>query len=652
MSISISISNSFQNPENPILIENSTENSNKTKPRGYWSIYKNRLNAASKCNSKSSYKKNFPTSYQKSRIKEGELDEFIILFNWEVKHRINGYWFDYDKRYETASKCNSQIEYKKKYSSSYNISRLSKDELIIFSKLFEWNIYQKPNGYWTIKENRLLAALTCDNKSKYREKYQISYNESCKNNELDELFPKNEFNLDELLILGKLFQNKTQFNKTYHEEYKWLKRSNKLKDFSIECGWKIAKQSRSWVLYEDRELAASTVKSRSEFFNKYTQAYNISNRNNEFKIFEEKFNWKKKNKKFNWFNNKNIGQHINFIKEKALLYDNRTEFKLNESKLYRECIKNNIIDEVCSHMGNKGNPRLRLIYVYEFEDNFAYVGLTFNLEYRKSKRLKSEKDSVTIHIKDTGLTPKIIELTGLIPEEDAQDMEIYYIEKYRKDGWNILNKNKGGGLGSKSLKWGYNECLLAASNYENKKQFFNGESGAFASAKRNNWMNDCIKRFKIKIIKLRYSKEECHSIALLYNTKTDFIKNNRSVYRFAENHGFKDEICSHMQTKKIKSKYDNYNLCLKYSKLVKNRKEFQVKYDRYYFYTNKNKWTDDFFPPKPNNFTFAKIEDSKIEITDDINETCKKYNFDKGAVRDCLNGKHKSHRGYTFKYLA
>ena len=91
-----------------------------------------------------------------------------------------------------------------------------------------------------------------------------------------------------------------------------------------------------------------------------------------------------------------------------------------------------------------GNRMFRCIYVYKFPDNFAYIGLTYNLEKRNINRKTQLNDAVTKHINETNLKPKIKQLTGYISTKEASLLKDKYIEIYRNKGWNILNKTKGG----------------------------------------------------------------------------------------------------------------------------------------------------------------------------------------------------------------
>ena len=53
----------------------------------------------------------------------------------------------------------------------------------------------------------------------------------------------------------------------------------------------------------------------------------------------------------------------------------RSEYRDN-SYSYRIALKNEWLDDICSHMKVIGNLHKRCIYVFEFSDKSVYVGLT------------------------------------------------------------------------------------------------------------------------------------------------------------------------------------------------------------------------------------------------------------------------------------
>ena len=110
-------------------------------------------------------------------------------------------------------------------------------------------------------------------------------------------------------------------------------------------------------------------------------------------------------------------------KEEAVKYKTRSELKLNCNSAYLTTHNNGWIDEICSHMVINNGLSKRCIYVYEFSDNYAYIGLTYNLENRNKRHLVDTRSSVYKHIEKTSILPTIKQLTDYIDATDASILE-------------------------------------------------------------------------------------------------------------------------------------------------------------------------------------------------------------------------------------
>ena len=234
-------------------------------------------------------------------------------------------------------------------------------------------------------------------------------------------------------------------------------------------------------------------------------------------------------------------------KEEALKYKYRTEFQTLNGSAYNSAWRNKWLDEICTRMIIKGNLVNRAIYSLEFEDNTAYIGLTYDLDKRKNEHLTSYKSAVFSHIKKTNLIPKFNQLSEYLPLEDAKKMEGIKIKEYKDNNWIILNRKKHGDVGSILLKWNYYNCKKEAIKYTDKTLFMKNSSGAYKSATINGWLNDITSHMIVKMKKKYWTKEKCYIEALKYDTKNKFKVNSCDAYSFAYRNNFLDEICVHMK---------------------------------------------------------------------------------------------------------
>lgn len=207
------------------------------------------------------------------------------------------------------------------------------------------------------------------------------------------------------------------------------------------------KPSGYWTKDRCRE-AALLCKDKKEFRNNCVSAYIASYDNNWLNdICSHMIEYHKK--KGYWSKER--------CQELALDCIYRNEFQQKYKIAYNTSLKNNWLDEICSHMIPCGNLNERLIYAFIFPDNYVYIGLTCNIIRRKWEHLNEQRKNTSVYkyILKTKNIPKLVELTDYIDVNDAIKMEKYYIESYINNGYKLLNKNKGGTIGYGGNSWDY-----------------------------------------------------------------------------------------------------------------------------------------------------------------------------------------------------
>ena len=206
------------------------------------------------------------------------------------------------------------------------------------------------------------------------------------------------------------------------------------------------------------------------------------------------------------------------------------EFRKLYHTAYQKSLKFKWLKDICSHMEIVGNLFNRCIYVYEFSDNSAYIGLTWNLYERHVTRKNKKSDVIFKHILKTGLNPILKQITKYIPVEIAKQKEKEYITKYSNNGWALLNTRDGGGaIGSSPFKWSFDDChnlaLLCKYRMEFKKRF----PKAYYIACRYKWLkNVCSHMLNGRII---WTFEKCEKEASKYKSIVDFKRGNESAYK-------------------------------------------------------------------------------------------------------------------------
>ena len=230
-------------------------------------------------------------------------------------------------------------------------------------------------------------------------------------------------------------------------------------------------------------------------------------------------------------------------------YKTKSDFNINSCGAYLKSSRNGWLEEVCSHMEVRGSLLKRLVYVYEYPNKSAYIGLTCNENKRNSQHSKLDETSpVFKYNKESGLIPiKKIISEGYIYVGCAQQLEVETLEKYKLNGWKILNKSKAGGLGGNIIKW---------------------------------------------------DKKACTEVALKCTTKKEFIKLYGSAYQSACKNGWLNDICKHMIILQKPNGYWDYNKCKDAAKYCGSKTELRSKYSGAYTASLKNEWLNEFIPQK------------------------------------------------------
>ena len=231
--------------------------------------------------------------------------------------------------------------------------------------------------------------------------------------------------------------------------------------------------------------------------------------------------------------------------KEAQKYTSRTDFQRYSSGAWNAANKHDWLDEICSHMKTYGNLFKRCIYAFEFSDMSVYVGLTDNIQRREKQHLNSSNSAVYKHIQKTSLRPILQILHEYTDKELAKILEKFYLEEYRNKGWNILNRAKAGSLGGKYVFWSYEECKSHALQCSTRSEFITKFPGAYASAIKNNWLDDICQHMELKF-EIKNNPETVKLEALKYKTRQNFRHGSNSAYEYARKHKLLDSICTHM----------------------------------------------------------------------------------------------------------
>ena len=395
---------------------------------------------------------------------------------------------------------------------------------------------------------------------------------------------------------------------------------------------------------DDLMFIASFYDHRTDFRKKESSIYNLCLRRN---IIEDVCSHMK------------VKVHFNVEKDEilklALKYNSRMEFKNNKDDgwAYHYAVRNKFIDEACSHMEPVGNKYYRCIYVYEvYEFKTCYVGLTYSL-YRRHLQHQNPRFYSAINefckLNDINL-PEPIQKTDYLPKDKASKMEKYYVDKYKDNGWVVLNKQKPGNLGGSKDNITYTKemCIELARKYKNRSEFAKDYVTAYKYVRLYGWQNEVfahvndeeIKKNKINKLKLKNSKR-----VIQYDMDGNIMNIFSSIQEAHDKTGISKSSIENMCLNKIK--YNFVMGCIfkfdgeKFDKDIKKKME-EYKKERY-----KNM-------KHPNERKVGKLDDNGevIEVFKNCREAGESINrCGKTVQAACLN-RNRTAGGSHWKYLS
>lgn len=230
----------------------------------------------------------------------------------------------------------------------------------------------------------------------------------------------------------------------------------------------------------------------------------------------------------------------------AKLYSQKIDWLKNSPK-YQVAYTRGLLDKACKHMVPSGNRYKRQIYAIENLDNSVYIGLSYNPQRRYKAHVKPDADhpcSKILFKHFTNGTQKLKIFEQFYSQKEAQEKEAEYIEKYRNDGWTILNAKKAGALGMPIKKHTRESCAELAKGCLDKGDFRLKYPNAFQAICKWGW-HDIISHLPNRK-RQPYTEEEIHAAALQCKTRIEFIKRFPGHYRAAQPRGILEKVTNHL----------------------------------------------------------------------------------------------------------
>ncbi|MEZ8773781.1 GIY-YIG nuclease family protein, partial [Vibrio sp. 10N.247.310.17] len=291
---------------------------------------------------------------------------------------------------------------------------------------------------------------------------------------------------------------------------------------------------------------------------------------------------------------------IDTCRKEALKYQTRSEFQRGSPGAYKRAHRNGWLDDILSHTDIVGNKEFRCIYfIYSPLKNEGYVGLTANY----NKRISAHKRGETKSTRDLVQEPDVSfeQITPYIPSLEASTKEAELEEYYSSKGISMLNyKSALGGLGGEKEPLTKEQCADFALSYSHRVDFMKGKASAYHRARVKGWLDDICKHMAPS--RLQYPKgywdqiENCRKEALKYSSRASFMRGSRSAYNASIKpyNDWLDEVCSHMPPPKETQTRTSWTKesCIREAQKYKTRSEFRKHCHTGFNAANDNGWLD------------------------------------------------------------
>lgn len=241
------------------------------------------------------------------------------------------------------------------------------------------------------------------------------------------------------------------------------------------------------------------------------------------------------------------------IASEALKYDTRTEFSNYSGAAYKAAIEHGILDKVCAHMKILHNGYNHCVYVIRNDRLMkAYVGITSQRYQLRIQQHKSGNNpcnsSAIINLPDT----ECEQLTDYIydPEAVKQYAEQQFVDAFEARGYEIINSSKAiGSVGYSKRKWTRDDCHTEALQYETRWDFQKYSTNAYSAAKNYGWLDDICSHMSLQKQPPDYwTKEKCIEEATKYRSRNEFRQKSTYPYKIACQNGWQDEVFASLPT--------------------------------------------------------------------------------------------------------
>jgi hypothetical protein len=259
-----------------------------------------------------------------------------------------------------------------------------------------------------------------------------------------------------------------------------------------------------------------------------------------------------------------VASRIKWTKEachfEALKYQTRGDFFVKSLSAYSAAHKRGWLDEICSHM------------VMQRNSNDTWKTKEACMAEAKKYRYRAQ------FLKEASGCAWACRTNGWYQEVTA----------HMEDGKKLnIEKNR---------KWTKETCIETAKKYSSRSTFAKGDASAWNAARVHNWLDEVCSHMELRIEHGKWSTyDACKKEAAKYTTRSEFCKMSPGAYASARKNGWLEDICVHMP--KV-SDWSNKDAVAKEAAKYHKRSQFEIGSSGAYNSARKNLWLDELFPKR------------------------------------------------------
>lgn len=253
--------------------------------------------------------------------------------------------------------------------------------------------------------------------------------------------------------------------------------------------------------------------------------------------------------KFTWFEavNRPVGY---WTKERCEIesrkYTNKTDFKKKSSGAYEASRKNNWLNDY--HWLKNRNitvDKVDCIYGYFFDNNVVYIGRTLNpknrdIDHRKEKKRDQVYRYSVEHNVDI---PPMTIIENDITLDEGIKREQFWIDYYRENNFVVLNKNKGGGIGSLTFsKYTREKIEEETRKYKSRDEFKKKSPNFYYHALKTGILQEIIPSNQVYKWGFWQDRKNVEEKSKEFETLSDFSKHSKGAYDAAVKGGYLKEL--------------------------------------------------------------------------------------------------------------